>query len=116
MYYIYEGICIVRRRRQLKKYEFVAKSLSEKIREGQFADGAFLPTEERLTQMYSVSRQTVRKALSSWLASRSGCCGIQAAACLGDCDAAPEMVSAGTDTLPLRSSSAPGKPMWFSTH
>ncbi len=40
----------------MKKYEFVAKSLSEKIREGQFADGAFLPTEERLTQMYSVSR------------------------------------------------------------
>lgn len=48
----------------MKKYELVANSLSEKIRTGHFPNGAFLPTEERLTQMYGVSRQTVRKALS----------------------------------------------------
>ena len=48
----------------MKKYEFVANSLSEEIRNGGLASGDFLPTEERLTQMYGVSRQTVRKALS----------------------------------------------------
>lgn len=48
----------------MKKYELVANSLSEEIRNGGLASGDFLPTEERLTQMYGVSRQTVRKALS----------------------------------------------------
>ncbi len=48
----------------MKKYEFVANSLSEEIRTGYYRNGMLLPTEEQLTKMYSVSRQTVRKALS----------------------------------------------------
>ncbi|MGN1102249.1 MAG: GntR family transcriptional regulator [Huintestinicola sp.] len=48
----------------MKKYELVANSLSEDIASGCYTGGAFLPTEEKLTKMYNVSRQTVRKALS----------------------------------------------------
>ncbi|MGN0666812.1 MAG: substrate-binding domain-containing protein [Huintestinicola sp.] len=48
----------------MKKYEFVANSLSEEIRAGYYSNGTLLPTEEQLTRIYSVSRQTVRKALS----------------------------------------------------
>lgn len=48
----------------MKKYEYVADSLSEEIKTGYYPNGAFLPTEEKLTEIYSVSRQTVRKALS----------------------------------------------------
>ncbi len=48
----------------MKKYEFVANSLSEEIRTGYYRNEALLPTENQLTQIYSVSRQTVRKALS----------------------------------------------------
>lgn len=48
----------------MKKYEFVANSLSDDIRTGHYHNGALLPTEEQLTRIYGVSRQTVRKALS----------------------------------------------------
>lgn len=48
----------------MKKYEFVANSLSEDIRTRSYPNGSLLPTEAQLTQIYSVSRQTVRKALS----------------------------------------------------
>lgn len=48
----------------MKKYEYVANALYEEIKTGYYRSGMILPTEERLTIMYSVSRQTVRKALS----------------------------------------------------
>lgn len=48
----------------MKKYEMVANSLIDKISTGGLPNGSFLPTEERLTVIYGVSRQTVRKALS----------------------------------------------------
>lgn len=48
----------------MKKYEFVANSLSKDIEAHIYPDGTLLPTEEKLTEMYSVSRQTVRKSLS----------------------------------------------------
>lgn len=48
----------------MKKYEFVANSLSDDIRSAHYPNGTMLPTEEQLTRMYGVSRQTVRKALS----------------------------------------------------
>lgn len=48
----------------MKKYEFVANKLSEGIKTGYYPNGTHLPTEEKLTQIYNVSRQTVRKALS----------------------------------------------------
>lgn len=65
LYYNYQRICIVFwGRLQLKKYEFVANSLSEDIGTGKYPGGTLLPTEEQLTKIYGVSRQTVRKALS----------------------------------------------------
>lgn len=48
----------------MKKYEYVANALCEEIKTGYYRSGMLLPTEERLTIMYGVSRQTVRKALS----------------------------------------------------
>ena len=48
----------------MKKYEYVANALYEEIKTGYYRSGMLLPTEERLTIMYGVSRQTVRKALS----------------------------------------------------
>lgn len=48
----------------MKKYEIVANSLSGEIRTGYYPGGTLLPTEEQLTKIYGVSRQTVRKALS----------------------------------------------------
>ncbi|MCI7766395.1 MAG: GntR family transcriptional regulator [Oscillospiraceae bacterium] len=48
----------------MKKYEFVADSLSDEIGAGHYRSGAHLPTEEQLTEIFGVSRQTVRKALS----------------------------------------------------
>lgn len=48
----------------MKKYEYVAASLSDAVNRGHYPAGTLLPTEEQLTEKYSVSRQTVRKALS----------------------------------------------------
>ena len=48
----------------MKKYEYVANTLYNEIKTGYYGSGALLPTEEKLTKMYDVSRQTVRKALS----------------------------------------------------
>jgi GntR family transcriptional regulator len=39
--------------------------LLARLRDGDFAPGALLPTEEQLCQSYGVSRITVRKALES---------------------------------------------------
>lgn len=48
----------------MKKYEFVANALSKDIETHFYPDGTLLPTEEQLTKLYDVSRQTVRKSLS----------------------------------------------------
>ncbi|MGN1106824.1 MAG: substrate-binding domain-containing protein [Huintestinicola sp.] len=48
----------------MKKYEIIVSSLSEEIKKGFYPSGTFLPTEEKLAEIYGVSRQTVRKALS----------------------------------------------------
>lgn len=48
----------------MKKYEELISALEEAIRNGKYSEGQNLPTEEKLTEMYSVSRQTVRRALS----------------------------------------------------
>lgn len=48
----------------MKKYEFVANALSKDIEAHFYPDGTLLPTEEQLTRLYDVSRQTVRKSLS----------------------------------------------------
>lgn len=48
----------------MKKYELVEDSLQKLINSGEYPAGTLLPTEEQLTIMYNVSRQTVRKALS----------------------------------------------------
>lgn len=48
----------------MKKYEFVEDSLFNRINTGVYPNGTLLPTEEQLTEIFGVSRQTVRKALS----------------------------------------------------
>lgn len=44
-------------------YATVAKDLIDRISSGKYPPGALLPTEPQLSQMYGVSRQTVREAL-----------------------------------------------------
>jgi DNA-binding GntR family transcriptional regulator len=44
-------------------YRALAAQLRDAIRNGEFADGRQLPTEEQLSAAYSVSRQTVRRAM-----------------------------------------------------
>lgn len=46
------------------KYSQLAENLAGLIRNGSYPVGGKLPTEEKLAEMYSVSRQTVRLALS----------------------------------------------------
>ncbi|MGN1089664.1 MAG: GntR family transcriptional regulator [Huintestinicola sp.] len=48
----------------MKKFETVANALREEIMTGVYPEGTALPTEEQLTELYGVSRQTVRRALS----------------------------------------------------
>ena len=48
----------------MKKYETVASAIIDDIKSGKYPSGTALPTEENLTAMYAVSRQTVRRALS----------------------------------------------------
>ncbi|MBP0964264.1 MAG: GntR family transcriptional regulator [Oscillospiraceae bacterium] len=48
----------------MKKYELVEDSLLRQINTGAYPGGTLLPTEEQLTEIFGVSRQTVRKALS----------------------------------------------------
>ena len=65
LYHISRRICIVFRSvTSLKKYETVAAALISDIKSGKYPRGSALPTEERLTLMYGVSRQTVRRALN----------------------------------------------------
>ena len=49
----------------MKKYETVASAITADIESGKYPSGSVLPTEEKLTAMYAVSRQTVRRALSA---------------------------------------------------
>ena len=44
-------------------YKIVYASIKKKIKEGDYATGALLPTEQELEEQYSVSRTTVRKAI-----------------------------------------------------
>ena len=44
-------------------YRTLAAELREAIRNGEYADGQQLPTEEQLSARHSVSRQTVRRAM-----------------------------------------------------
>jgi GntR family transcriptional regulator len=44
-------------------YRTLAAQLRDAIRKGEYADGRQLPTEEQLSASYSVSRQTVRRAM-----------------------------------------------------
>jgi len=44
-------------------YRTLAAQIREAIRNGEYADGQRLPTEEQLTASYAVSRQTVRRAM-----------------------------------------------------
>ncbi|HEX4064069.1 MAG TPA: GntR family transcriptional regulator [Streptosporangiaceae bacterium] len=44
-------------------YRTLADALRSEIRDGRYADGGKLPTEEQLSASYSVSRQTVRRAM-----------------------------------------------------
>ena len=46
------------------KYLAVYNDLKEAILSGKYLRGSFLPTEVELTELYSVSRTTVRKAVS----------------------------------------------------
>ena len=48
----------------MKKYETVASALTAGIESGKYPEGTALPTEDMLTRMYGVSRQTVRRALA----------------------------------------------------
>jgi len=49
----------------MPKQRDIAAALREEIEDGRFPEGRMLPTEERLTQRFPASRQTVRKALSA---------------------------------------------------
>jgi GntR family transcriptional regulator len=49
-------------------YYQLEQTLRDRIRAGEFAGGAALPTEQRLCEAYGVSRITVRRALDSLLA------------------------------------------------
>jgi GntR family transcriptional regulator len=44
-------------------YKIIYASIKKKIKEGDYATGALLPTEQELEEQYSVSRTTVRKAI-----------------------------------------------------
>lgn len=44
-------------------YRTLAAKIREEIRNGEYADGRQLPTEEQLSATYSLSRQTVRRAM-----------------------------------------------------
>lgn len=52
----------------MKKYERVAQSLKQDIKNGIYIEGQVLPTEDMLTAQFDVSRQTIRRALSCLVA------------------------------------------------
>lgn len=65
LYHVYMGfVCVMEALNRMKKYEAVAEAIKKEIKNKTYRDGQALPTEEALTSIYGVSRQTVRKALS----------------------------------------------------
>lgn len=48
----------------MNKQQLIAQDLSQKIRHGIYACGDYLPSENQLTDLYNVSRETVRGALA----------------------------------------------------
>ena len=48
----------------MKKYEVLASAVRADIEQGKYPEGTVLPTEEKLTEIFGVSRQTVRRALA----------------------------------------------------
>lgn len=48
----------------IAKYLQIAQDLTDKIKHGQYPAGDFLPSEPALAQLYSSSRETIRKALN----------------------------------------------------
>ncbi len=50
---------------QLPKYEQIAETLAQEIREVRYAEGALLPTEAQLSDRFNASRHTIRHALRS---------------------------------------------------
>lgn len=48
----------------MKKYEELEQELRSRVLSGEYAAGQRLPTEQEMTEMFGVSRQTVRRALS----------------------------------------------------
>lgn len=52
------------RRKQMSKQQIIARDISQKIRHGIYPCGEFLPSENQLTDLYNVSRETIRNALS----------------------------------------------------
>ncbi|NYT22441.1 GntR family transcriptional regulator [Alcaligenaceae bacterium] len=50
-------------KRSTPRYAMVAKDLADCISGGKYPPGTLLPTEPQLSEMYGVSRQTVREAL-----------------------------------------------------
>jgi len=50
-------------KKMLSAYEKIAAELMEKIREGKYPPGTFLPSENTLSQEYNVTRTTIRRAL-----------------------------------------------------
>lgn len=46
------------------KYIYIANELKQKIKEGEYKYGEAIPSENELTQLYDVSRHTIREAIS----------------------------------------------------
>lgn len=57
----------------MKKYETVAAALISDIKSGKYPRGSALPTEERLTLMYGVSRQRCTALAARPCAARFPC-------------------------------------------
>ena len=50
--------------RKTAKYRFLVETIKEKIRGGAYAPGERMESENRLSEEFGYSRQTVRQALS----------------------------------------------------
>lgn len=60
-----ESVIVIRvRRDKMNKQQRIAQDLSQKIRHGIYECGSFLPSENQLTDLYNVSRETIRGALA----------------------------------------------------
>lgn len=48
----------------MSKQQMIARDLAQKIRHGLYECGSFLPSENQLTELYNVSRETIRNSLA----------------------------------------------------